>query len=374
MSSSRVRALLDDAATARRVATAVGCTGWDGDITVEPVSCELTNLTTEALDRVHFGSSAAAPSAVAKVAQSPRHSQVWNVIPEHFRAQVLEELPWQSEAAFYASRLPTLLPSGLRTPIVYGVDQLGDDRLVIWMEDVATRADEWRDDDYATAARAFGRLAGRFPERGIPHDIPATRRDFRGYAAGRLGHEVLPLLRDDQTWLHPRLATVVDPRLRADLDDLARALPEILDRLDALPRTLTHGDACPQNLLRPPDGAPVVAIDWTFVGVCALGIDAAQLLAGNAEAAELDPAELPRLLDLIVNAYAAGLQDEGTDVDLEQVRFGVVANLVVRSAFTALPVERLDAEDLAPTFFLRRAAYARFLVDVGLQLCAPVRY
>lgn len=57
-------------------------------------------------------------------------------------------------------------------------------------------------------------------------------------------------------------------------------------------------------------------------------------------------------------------------VDPEIVRLGVVGNLVIRSAFTAVPVELLGdvpTDELA-LLLHRRAGYARFLVDLGLAL------
>lgn len=163
---------------------------------------------------------------------------------------------------------------------------------------------------------------------------------------------------------------MVDDRLGHDLETLASRAPALLQRLDTLPRTLVHGDACPQNLLRP-IGEPdtVVAIDWTFAGICSVGMDAGQLLAGHAESDDLHPVELPGLLRDIVAGYTAGLVQEDAGLDPDEVWFGVVANLVIRSAFTALPIEMLDRPpDDAASLFERRAGYARFLVDLGLSL------
>lgn len=59
---------------------------------------------------------------------------------------------------------------------------------------------------------------------------------------------------------------------------LARAVWQrrgaILDRLDALPRVLSHGDALPRNLLRH-DGSTVTAIDWDQLGYGPIGADLA---------------------------------------------------------------------------------------------------
>ncbi len=234
------------------------------------------------------------------------------------------------------------------------------------MEDVEERGGQWTRDDYRVAARSLGRLSGRLPERMVPRDLPAKRRDLRGYFFGRVTHGSMPLLRDDASWAHPLVRRSVDAGLRDDLEMLATYIPDLLDRLDALPRTFAHGDACPQNLLRPAGASGVVAIDWTFAGIYPVGTDAGQLLAGRAESGELAPGELPELLDEIAEAYIHGLRDEDADVSETDTRLGIVGNLVVRSAFTALPLEllasgRAGLEEL----FASRARYARFLVDLA---------
>lgn len=337
---------------------------------VEPMPGELTNMTTEDLARVRLRSGADVTSIVVKVARSPRHSPLWNGIPPAFQEQVMHELPWRMEADVYRSPLAALLPDGLRFPAVYALEELEDDRLAMWIEDIEERPGPWVRSDYIVAARALGRLAGRLPADAVPPDVPVQPRDLAPYFFGRVTHGTLPFLFDDATWSHPLIAPVVDGQLRADLEALASQGPLLLEGLSRLPRTLSHGDACPQNLLRPAHvPETVVAIDWTFAGICAVGMDAAQLLAGHAESGELDPAELPGLLRDIVSAYEAGLVEEGVHLDADDIWFGVVASLVIRSAFTALPIEMLERPpDSAQRFFERRARYARFLVDLGLAL------
>jgi hypothetical protein len=60
------------------------------------------------------------------------------------------------------------------------------------------------------------------------------------------------------------------------------------------------------------------------------------------------------------------------DADPAQVELGYVATLVLRSAFTSIPVERLGLEptDALRTLVARRLAYGRFLADLGLALRA----
>lgn len=334
---------------------------------VEALPCELTNLTTSDLARVRFGDG---PSVIVKIARPPSLAPLWNQIPEQFRQVVMAELPWRAESDVYMSPLASLLPKGLRMPAIYAVDELDDDHVAVWMEDVPDRATPWDVDDYRDAARALGRLAATMPEERVPSTIPVRRRDLRDYFFGRIVRGTMPALRDDATWRHPRVAGAVDTSLRADLETLASSTPQLLDALDELPRSLAHGDACPQNLLRSTEPGSFVAIDWTFAGIAPLGLDAGQLLAGHAESGELHPAALPDLLDDIIAAYTGGLTEGGLAVDSAAVRLGVVGHLVVRSAFTALPLERLHDErnNVVEELFRRRAGYARFLVDLGLAL------
>ena len=369
MAGTEVADLVQDAG---RVAAVAAAAGVDGAVVhaVERLPGDLTNMTTEDLARVRLRCTSGSASVILKVARSPRHSPLWRDIPVAFQEEVLRELPWRAEANVYRSPLGGLLPTGLRLPALYAVDELEDDRLALWIEDIEERPGSWVRSDYVTAARGLGRMAGRLRADAVPADVPVGPRDLGPYFFGRVTQGTLPLLFDDATWSNPLIAPAVDDRLRGDLERLAALAPSLLAGLARLPRTLSHGDACPQNLLRPVREADtVVAIDWTFAGICSVGMDAAQLLAGHAESGDLDPADLPDLLREIVTAYAAGLADEGARVDLDDVWFGVVANLVIRSAFTALPIEMPDRPpDNAERFFGRRAGYARFLVDLGLAL------
>lgn len=167
------------------------------------------------------------------------------------------------------------------------------------------------------------------------------------------------------------LARLADPYLRADLGELARRLPALVQHLRRLPQVLSHGDASPQNLLVPQHNPDTfVVIDWTVSGLTAAGDDLGQLLVGLAHSGELGVDNLPLLHDFVVREYTAGLLAEGYFIEEDTVRDGMNGGLVVRSAFTALPFERLDepvTADLADVF-RHRLALTRYLVDLGLEL------
>jgi hypothetical protein len=336
---------------------------------VQVDSIPVVSMTTAALVRVcgelTDGDDTAAWSLVLKVVCSPDRSPIWEQIPPEFHAVTLEEIPWRTEPEVYGSALGDLLPADLRLPAVYAVDEIDDGATAIWMEDVIQVDGPWTLADYGRVGHLLGRLAGRSPE-SADAPLPLRRRNLRYYFLGRVNHAVLPALRDDAVWAHPLIAPVVDADLRRDLHALADAAPSLLDRVDALPRTLAHGDACPQNLLCGVDG-DVVAIDWQFAGWCAVGFDVGQLIAGHAESGDLDPTLLADAYAGALEEYTKGLHDEGMRVDAEEVALGAAGAVVIRSAFTALPLEFLAAEptpDLA-RLFDRRARFARFLVDLA---------
>jgi hypothetical protein len=68
----------------------------------------------------------------------------------------------------------------------------------------------------------------------------------------------------------------------------------------------------------------------------------------------------------VAEAYLDGNRDERVDPDAEDVLEGVLGGLLVAKTFSALPLERLGGpvDDAAVDFFLRRARYARSLVDL----------
>ncbi len=364
--SVRIEALIADPDLVSDVARSAS--GTDGAATIvsadfDPVP--LTNMTTTALGRIAGAMGDGTPwSVVIKLVQSPTCSPLWNEIPSDFHATVMSDLRWRNEPDLYRSRFGEFLPPGLRLPVVYRVDDLDDAHIAVWMEDVAHLPGAWSDADYRGAGTLLGRMWGRLRDGSLPPGIDLPRRDLRGYFFGRILHGVLPPLTSDETWMHPVLADGEDRTLRADIVALADIAPSILDRLDPLPRGATHGDACPQNLLHAAGADEIVAIDWQFGSLNTVGFDVGQVLAGHAESGELDPDRLAGAFDAVLDGHIDGLRAEGVDLDPDVVRTGAVGVLVIRSAFTAIPLENLASAGDG-SLIRDRCRYARFLVDLA---------
>jgi hypothetical protein len=310
-------------------------------------------------------------SAFVKVVRSLHHWPRWPSLPDEAREMLDDASLWRLEVDLYRSNLSEVLPPGMRLPGLYGVADLGDDRMLLILEDVDVDPSPWDRDRYARAARLLARLHVRMT---TADSLPRRSTMRPGELADsiyttRLLPVALPALSDDAVWRHPLLAGELD--LRADLAELARRLPAIVDVATRLPQLYGHGDASPHNLLVPREQPDTfVVIDWAMASLAAAGDDLGQLLVGHAHHGLLGADDLPALHDLLVQTYLAGLADEDWRLDDEIVRSGTDTGLTVRSAFTALPLERLDqpiTDDLA-RLFAQRIELTRYLVDVGLQL------
>lgn len=312
-------------------------------------------LSTAALRRVHGTTTSGATWAfVVKSVQSIKYSPQVLMVPEDKREELIALFPWRTDADVYLC--PPPLPTGLRLPRMYLLEDLGDDRLVLWLEDVPIEAAGWDLARYSRAARLLGELAALRPASGVN----AGLHDFCHLALPRT---FLPLLLDPATWRHPLIAEHADPLLQSDLLAVLDRIDSLLAALDRLPHSWPHGDASPQNLLVPADGsAEFVAIDWSWPHPAALGFDLGQLLVGLAHEGDVEPDDLPAIHDTILAAYTSAV---GVDVS-----FGYIASLVLRCAWTALPLDRLGEEPSPELHELarKRAGLARFIVDLGRSL------
>jgi len=311
---------------------------------------------------------------LVKTIRSPRHWPLLVQIPEAFRETFIATYPWRTEADLRAAGLTDRLPDGLRVPEWYRCDDLGDDRIALWTEWIDVASVGWNDARYRWAAQLLGRMTARC--RDLVVDAPAVpggSTQLRRIVEGPVMQFVVPRITDPELRNHPLFNRVEVGSLFEDLTVLAGRLPTLIDHFESRPRSIGHGDACPQNLLIPRDDPDtLVAIDWSWPHPEAIGYDLSQLLIGHAHSGSLPVDALPRVHDLLIDGFVAGLRVEDCDVSVADVTFAFETALVVRSAYQSLPFERLD-EPLTPElieYTARRIALTRYLVDLGLAIDA----
>ncbi|MEV8373201.1 aminoglycoside phosphotransferase [Kribbella sp. NPDC056861] len=303
-----------------------------------------------------------------KVLRSYRLWPALELAPAEFRVLALAGDLWRYEADVYLDGLASSLPTGLRLPELYSAELLDDDHLALVVENVRTAESPWDRDRYGRAAELLGRLGVRLTANDA---LPAaadrspgrlTRLMIEGFVEQ---FAIRPLL-DPATWRHPLLA---GSGLREELAQLAARIPRLLAELARRPQLMSHGDACPQNLLVPADAPDTfVAIDWTLSGLVAAGDDLGQLLIGRAHSGELTVDELADLRELVIRRYHAGLIAEGRDgISQDDVRAGLDGALILRSAFLSIPLDRLaeTVTDELATLVAQRLELTRYLVELG---------
>ena len=304
-------------------------------------------------------------SFFVKVVQSWTRSPAFAQVPEGLREVAAAGLPWRTEPSVYRSDLVERLPAGLSMPRAYAVLDVDDESAAMWLGAVDVDDARWEMCTFERAAYLLGRLAVSpvvAPLQAVGHhDV------VRGYAHGRVTHQVLPALRSNELWAHPLVAGAFSPELRARLLRAAGSLPRLVDELEAAPLGTAHGDACPRNLLVV-RGAPgdFVLIDFGFWSRAPLGFDLSQLMLGELQLGQRPSSELAELEEACLGAYVRGLRDEGCSVPVETVRRAHALLMLLFWGLSAVPVEVLFGQVGPGTADVvrERARAAEFVLDL----------
>ncbi len=303
-----------------------------------------------------------------KLLQHVRHWPSLPLLPPEVAADFVTDFPWRSELVLWDQRFCRRMPTGLRPPVLHGLVELPDDRVMVWMEDVAESATPPDLDRYGRAAHLLGRWNACCTE---PDAFAASEYPpgfaLRMYAEKAVAGRGLAPLTDDELWSHPWLAG--HQGLRSDLQHLGSLIPAMLDRLDTHVQALPHGDASPQNLLVPAtDPDTFVVIDPSFTSPHALGFDLGQLLVGLVHAGEIPALTMPDIMSVIVPAYQEGLTAEGLTGQDEAAYDGFVTGLMIRSGFDSFLFDLIGSEHPADRHvFDERVALSRFVADLYLD-------
>jgi hypothetical protein len=259
---------------------------------------------------------------------------------------------WRREVLAYESGLLDSLTGGLRAPDCPLIAPRADGSVALWLEDLRSQpATAWPVARYGVAARHLGQMQGAFPSgRTLPDHDWLSRDWLRSYLL-QLDDD-RELLDETELWNHPVLAPwFPDPpveRLRA----MRRDQPRFLAALDALPRTLCHLDLHPANLFGDGGADLTTAIDWSFVGIGAIGEDAGNLAPDAVLDFHVGPAQLDELYETVADGYAAGLRDAGWQGADSSVRLGMAATIAAKYAWSARLSE--TARDIAGAILNRR--------------------
>lgn len=246
---------------------------------------------------------------------------------------------WDREARVYESGLLHDVV-GIRAPRCFGVDWCAGPSAWIWLEDVGnTCAAPWPVSRYEQAARRLGEFNGAYHS---GHPLPRGAWLPRGAAAAiddrAPAFTMLAALRDHDMVIRCWPGGLVDR-----VAGLWQERGVLLAALDRLPQTMCHLDAFPRNLLWPDDSNDLVAVDWSYSGIAAVGSELGPLVAASACMFDMDPGQLERIEAACCGPYIDGLRAAGWRGDERIVRLGYTASVGLR--YGLYPMGVLLADD-----------------------------
>jgi hypothetical protein len=184
---------------------------------------------------------------------------------------------WRHEALAYQTGFDHTVyaGAGLGAPRLLAAVEPGPGVVALWLEDVEGLAGpRWPVARLAEFAGRLGRAQAAWARRSLAHPW-LSRRWLRQYVASKPIAEPVP-------WDHPRAAAAWPVELRDGLRRLWNRRAELLDLAEALPQTTCHLDVWPMNLIaRGGPGAEAVLLDWAFAGAGAIGEDVANLIVDS---------------------------------------------------------------------------------------------
>ena len=299
-----------------------------------------------------------------KQVQSWERSPFFQSVPEEHREMAVGSVPWKTEAEVYRSDITGRLPDGLTAPRALGVFDLDATSSSIWLEEVPTRPATWDLPRYERAAYLLGRFSGS-PALAPLASLRRVEWSMSTYATGRLEVQVVPMVMSDEIWQHP-LCAAFDDELRARLRAAACDAMALAAEADALPFLLSHGDACPNNLLAGAHDDDLVMTDFGFWGGAPVGFDLSQLLVGDIQIGKRGADDLAELDEAIVTAYVAGLRAEGCEIPEAQVRRGHALCLLIMTGLSTVPFDLFEGPITPETQQIAadRAKLARYALDL----------
>lgn len=258
--------------------------------------------------------------------------------PEHWNFWAREPMAYRSglTAAAYEG-------SGIAGPRLLGCFDRPDG-VALWLEDVAgVSGEHWDVEAVTDFARRLGRGQGRYlADRPLPDDGWLSRRWLRQYVDSKPVDG--SVLSDGESWQQPALA-VAFAELRPGLTRLWDERAALLDAVEALPQTLCHSDVWPMNLVS--RNGERVLLDWAFVGLGAVGEDAANLVPDCFWDGFLPLSALPVVADRVWTGYLAGLREGGWTGDEGLARLGFTAAGAAKYSWLAeYTIRRLQRGEL----------------------------
>ena len=233
---------------------------------------------------------------------------------------------WKREWYAYQSDVFSNLPDDLCVPQCYKTYEIPGNIVFLWIEDIANSNDgNWTLEHFAFTARQLGKLNATYSSDNTLNGYPWLSID-----RNRQWIKMMPNWRE-VLWDHPIMLDHYPPPEENPFRQMLMESELILSKLDLLPKVICHGDTYPTNFMarKGRNGKlQTVALDWALMGIQPIGDDLGQFVLGAINMLKGSDEDLIR--KSLFDAYLAGLQENGMQIDPTLVRFGFMASAALR--------------------------------------------
>jgi hypothetical protein len=235
---------------------------------------------------------------------------------------------WRREALAFSSGLLTGWPGPLIPVRCFGVDEVSEDQVWIWLEarEGAGPHALWTIEQLASAAYDFGALGAQWQSKlpDVVHYPWLVQRWLRAWVSLVRLYAVDHFLEHDGCGVGALVEPFLTKRTRRRIAGLISDADDLLSAFESLPCTLAHHDPQWSNLFAAaPEESPArtVAIDWGFIGIAPIGSDLGLHIGQNIMSWGIDQRRAAEHDQASTAAYVRGLRDFGWDGAADSIKF-----------------------------------------------------
>jgi thiamine kinase-like enzyme len=234
---------------------------------------------------------------------------------------------WRREALVFESKILDELPSSIKAPKCYLVEEEADGTVWLWMERI--------DGEYAYTKEQFDYIAeqlGRFngtylTGKKIPDEKWICRNWLKSWTTSSKIYAPNPAKYINQ--LHNDNERSIWTWFQDFTDQIDRSLRS----LNSLPRVLAHQDLSQMNMLltqSDTDGGRLILIDWQFMSISGIGEDLGKMFGVNMSLGVFPNHRYEEYKESLFQNYIEGLKDSGWQGDESLARYGYCLGTALR--------------------------------------------
>jgi len=244
---------------------------------------------------------------------------------------------WKREALAYQSGILDKVQGDLVPVKCFHTSEPTDTNVWIWQEEVLEpNRSNWTLDRHTLAARHFGEFGGTYagfsPSQ---NDSPWICRQFiRRWARLTVKFGLSDIAQNSKFWNHPYTHLALPQNTEQRAQGLIDQIELLSDILEQQPQTLSHQDTNWSNLFATHDlhgREQTTVIDWSFMGLAAIGEDLGTQVSSNLSSFYVDPTQARSYYHAALDAYIEGLHRVGWQGDETAIRFASAVAATLRN-------------------------------------------